>query len=115
MSEKIRSSAEYMEHLNKLPDSERKNILIEMEQCRHRLAELRKLLGTADSPSREHPRVLIPLSPEHFHHLHTLAYRSSKSVAYLGQLAILRLLLDADDGKVPLLPEYRLGVDPGHA
>ena len=52
-------------------------------------------------------RILIPLSDESFNRVHQVAWRHQTSVAYLGKIAILQMLLADMDGKFSIVPEFQ--------
>ena len=52
-------------------------------------------------------RISIPLSEAAFRHINELAWRHRTSVAYLGQLAVVKLLLSDVRGEFSLVPEFQ--------
>ena len=65
--------------------------------------------------STKPPTITVQFSAEDFDMIHRFAYRSGMSVAQVAKLGILRLIVDAEQGTVPLLPEFRTGIPAGHA
>ena len=61
------------------------------------------------------PTITVQFSPEDFDMIHRFAYRSGMSVAQVAKLGIVRLIADAEAGRVPLLPEFQTGITPGNA
>ncbi len=65
--------------------------------------------------STKPPTITVQFSPEDFDMIHRFAYRSGMSVAQVAKLGILRLIVDAETGVVPLLPEFHSGISAGNA
>lgn len=104
MSERMTSHAERMEHLSKMPDGEKKQVLTELALCRERLHELsRQADKFGYELPKKLPQVTISLSLEDHEELQRIAAQASTSLAALAQLGVRHVILQARSGALPMM------------